>query len=300
MPRQPRTPDFRIDVRVAASLRGGLHSELTVQPIGYLRTVKRVLFDAPHQPDENAEELNVLELLPDRGFEQAVSDLAGFDRVWLVWWFHRHANWRPMVLPPRGPQQRRGVFATRSPHRPNPLGITAVQLRRIDGLRLELGPCDLVDGTPVLDIKPYLAPYDSFPEASTGWLEPVFAKHDEPPRYTVSLAPLAQEQAAWLRETWRVDFLPRMTSLLMRDPSPHRTRRITRRGEHEFVIGCGAWRAVFRVNELAVEVSSFEPAYPERLLHRPDYNEVPDRDAQVAFLVKWPSTWIAPEADPAP
>lgn len=286
-----------MDAIAAGSLRGGLHPALTVQPIGYLRTGKRQLFDAPHQPDANATETNILELLPTAGFTEALRDLAGFDRVWLVWWFHRAKNWRPMVLPPRGAQQRRGLFATRSPHRPNPIGLTAVPLRRIDGLRLELGACDLVDGTPVLDVKPYIAAYDSFPDASTGWLEPVLAAHAEPLRFTVDFSPLAREQAAWLSECWQVNFLPRLTALLARDPSPHRTRRITRRGEHEFVIGCGAWRAVFRVVDFVVGIVAFEPAYPARFLHRADYTEIPDRDAQVAFLARWPSNWPGPNPE---
>lgn len=257
-----------------------------------------MLFDAPHQPDEANEERNVLELLPDRGFEQALQDLAGFDRVWLVWWFHRHTNWRPMVLPPRGPQQRRGVFATRSPHRPNPIGLTAVRLLKVDGLRLELGPCDLVDGTPILDLKPYLAAYDAFPEASSGWLESINSAHEEPPKFTVELEPLAREQATWLNDTWKVNFLRRMETLLTRDPSPHRTRRITRRGETDLVIGCGAWRAIYRVDATTVRIRHFEPCYPRRFLLRDDYTQIPDRDAQVAFLERWPLPVSAAEELP--
>ncbi len=96
-----------------SALNGPATAALTLTPIGVLRTGQRVKFQARHQPDESARgqkagEVNVLELLTGLGLEQAVADLAGFDRVWLVWWFHRNTTWRPMVLPPRGPQQRRG------------------------------------------------------------------------------------------------------------------------------------------------------------------------------------------------
>ena len=125
-------------------------------------------FKTLHQPDEAAAETNVLELTPAPGIREALRDLEGMERVWLLWWFHRAESWRPLVLPPRGPSQRRGVFSTRSPHRPNPIGMTPARLLGIEGLRLLLGPCDLLEGTPILDIKPYVPAYDAFPESAAG------------------------------------------------------------------------------------------------------------------------------------
>ncbi len=229
-----------------------------------------------------------MELLPDCGYEQALQDLAGFERIWLLSWFHRNANWRPLVLPPRGPARRRGVFATRSPHRPNPLGLTSVALLGITGRRLRIGPCDLVDGTPIFDVKPYIAAHDAFPAARAGWIDAMEAELREPARFTVTFTAIALTQAQWLRETWRIDFTPRLIELLSRDPAPHRTRRIKRRNAAEFEIGCGAWRAVFIVEEETVCVQSLEPAYPMRFLTRPGYYAVPDREAQMAFLARWP------------
>jgi tRNA-Thr(GGU) m(6)t(6)A37 methyltransferase TsaA len=261
---------------------------LNLTPIGYLRTEKLLKFDTPHQPSEIAPERNFLELSPESEYREALRDLGGFTRIWLIWWFHRNTAWRPLVLPPRGPARRRGVFATRSPHRPNPLGITCVQLIAIDGLRLTLGPCDLVDGTPVLDIKPYIPAYDAFPDERAGWIEEVDAALNAPPPYSVHFSDLALEQARWLREGWQIDFLPRLQELLARDPSPHRTRRIKRRGAHQFEIGCGAWRAVFEVDDLAVNVVALDAAYPMRFITNPGFDAVPDRDAQLTFLRHWP------------
>ena len=98
-----------------------------MRPIGYVRTQKSLKFEALHQPDEEIEEQSVLELLPGEEYRRALQDVEGFSRIWLIWWFHRNSSWRSLVLPPRGPAHRRGVFATRSPHRPNPLGITPVK-----------------------------------------------------------------------------------------------------------------------------------------------------------------------------
>lgn len=265
-------------------------SALTLRPIGFIRTGKNVKFQAGHQPDEKLAEDNFLELAPDPRLRSALADLEGFDRVWLIWWFHQNPNWRPLVIPPRGPQKRRGLFATRSPHRPAPLGITPVLLRGIEPGGLRLGPCDLVDGTPVFDIKPYVPSYDSFPDARAGWIDEVDAAEAAPPAFTVALEPSAAAQAEWLRAEWGIDFLPRATALLARDPAPHRTRRI-RRTESGFELGCGAWRALFTVDPAAarVTISSLGPAYPLRFLRREDPSRpVPDREAQLAYLVRWP------------
>ncbi len=271
---------------------------LTLRPIGHIRSGKHVKFAARHQPDEREAEENFLELLPDADLALATTDLAGFERVWLLWWFHRNTGWRPKVIPPRGPQKRRGVFATRSPHRPNALGLTPVRLLGVErgGRLLRLGPCDLVEGTPIFDIKPYVPAYDSFPGSRAGWIDEVDAEERAGPRYAVELAPRAAEQAEWLRESRGVDFLPRVRELLGRDPEPHRTRRIRRVPEANgggLEIGCGAWRALFVVDEEAarVTVTGLGPGYPLWQLRREGPPEaVPDRDAQAAFLARWPDS----------
>jgi tRNA-Thr(GGU) m(6)t(6)A37 methyltransferase TsaA len=268
--------------------------ELTLRPIGFVRTGKRVKFAARHQPEETQAETNVVELLPGRDLELALRDLAGFSRVWLIWWFHRNPSWRPLVLPPRGPAQRRGVFATRSPHRPNPIGLTPVQLLEVRKNSLVIGPCDLVDGTPIFDLKPYIPAYDAFPEATAGWLDDVDAALAAPPAFTVGLEPLAAEQLAWLKTTRGIDFLDRLTDLLARDPTPHRARRIRRRQSGVLEIGCGAWRAQFAVEGTHVRVTLIEPAYPQRFLIDPARPGIPDGAAQLAFLEHWPERESGP------
>ena len=264
---------------------------LALRPIGYVRSGKAAKFAARHQPDEREPEENFLELEPGRNFEAALADLEGFERIWLLWWFHRNAGWRPQVIPPRGPQRRRGVFATRSPHRPNALGLTPVRLLGIEGRVLRLGACDLVEGTPVFDLKPYVPAYDSFPGARAGWIDEVDAWEGAPPAFVVRVSPRAEAQAAWLRTGWGVDFLGRAAELLGRDPAPHRTRRI-RRTETGFEIGCGAWRALFAVDAAAarVDITGLGPAYPRRFLEREGAEDIVDRAAQRAFLECWPDS----------
>lgn len=264
-----------------------MDTTLTLRPIGFLRTPQRLKFHARHQPADAAQEQHVLELLPGHDYETALRDLAGFDRIWLIWWFHRNSAWRPLVLPPRGKAQRRGVLATRSPHRPNPLGLTPVRLLGIDRLTLHLGPCDLVDGTPVFDVKPYVPAYDAFVGGKAGWIDEVDAATSGPAPFAVELSPHATKQAAWLQATWAVDFLPRLRELLAHDPSPHRTRRIRRRADGGHEIGCGAWRARFTIEGTTVRVTALEAGYPRRFLDCEKRQRVPDRAAQLAFIARW-------------
>ena len=100
----------------------------------------------------------------------ALTDLERFDRIWLVSWMHLNGPRRkPLVRPPRG-GPKRGVFATRAPHRPNPIALSCVELLRVEGRVLHVRGLDLIDGTPILDIKPYIPDFDAFPGAARGWL----------------------------------------------------------------------------------------------------------------------------------
>ena len=101
-----------------------------------------------------------LELFPGRGYEDALDGLGAWDYAWVLFVFHKNVEegrgWKPKVLPPRS-DAKRGVFATRSPHRPNPIGLSAVKIERVEGLFVHVRDLDLLDGTPVLDLKPYVA-----------------------------------------------------------------------------------------------------------------------------------------------
>jgi tRNA-Thr(GGU) m(6)t(6)A37 methyltransferase TsaA len=256
---------------------------LDLRPIGYVRTASQRKFDAPSQPNAGGDEVNTIELLPGHQFELALHDLAGFDRIWLVWWFHRNEHWRPTVMPPRGPAKRRGVFATRSPHRPNPIGLTCVSLLSVRGLVLEVGPLDLLDGTPILDIKPYLRTVDAYPESGLGWLESVEAAEQSPPAFRVEVNSAAELELIWLRENWEIDFTERAFAILERDPTPHRTRRVLKVGPNRYRIACGAWRMFYRIEEDRVVIENIEKGYSDETLasHRDD--KMLDREAQIAF-----------------
>src|SRR5205085_10553192 len=128
-----------------------------------------------------------LELHPDGRFEHALDDLGSFSHIWVLFWFHLNDSWHSKVLPPRS-DKRRGVFATRSPYRPNPLGMSVLRLERIEGRTLHVLDVDMIDGTPVLDIKPYLPYTDVVQTTGHGWLDedPEAPPADPRDRFTVA------------------------------------------------------------------------------------------------------------------
>lgn len=149
-----------------------------LQPIGIIHSCFKEKFGIPRQPGLAPEATATLELLPPWDREEAVRGLEAFSHVWILFLFHGAAQqgWKPTVRPPRlGGNRRIGVFASRSPFRPNPVGLSAVELgpieRREGRLLLQLRGVDLLDGTPVLDIKPYLPYADSIPDARGGFAD---------------------------------------------------------------------------------------------------------------------------------
>lgn len=145
------------------------------RPIGILRSPYARRIDAPHQGTvvagtETGEFATAILELQDWLDEKVLQDLHGFDRLWLIYAFHRSDGWKSTVKPPRG-GSKRGVLATRSPHRPNSIGLSAVELVKVEDRTLHLRGVDLLDGTPILDIKPYVPYADAFPNAKAGWID---------------------------------------------------------------------------------------------------------------------------------
>ena len=154
-------------------------SVFTGRPIAFVRSPYANRIDAPHQPTvvEGTETGAAADALIEFVAEipaAAFRDLAGFERIWLLFVFHRSEGWKAEVKPPRG-GGKRSVLATRSPHRPNAIGLSAVELLSIDAHALRVRGMDLLDGTPILDIKPYVPYADAFPGARAGWIDAIDA-----------------------------------------------------------------------------------------------------------------------------
>jgi tRNA-Thr(GGU) m(6)t(6)A37 methyltransferase TsaA len=141
-------------------------SPITMTPIGFARTPYTDAKQIPKGPDAKHDVDGVLELRPE--LEPGLLDIEGFSHLYVIWAFHRSEGFELQGTPPTDDRPH-GVFATRSPRRPNPIGLTVVQLLRREGPALFVRGVDMLDGTPLLDIKPYLSSVPA-EQLRRGWL----------------------------------------------------------------------------------------------------------------------------------
>ncbi|RLE77724.1 MAG: tRNA (N6-threonylcarbamoyladenosine(37)-N6)-methyltransferase TrmO [Thermoprotei archaeon] len=146
---------------------GSARSEIVYRPIGVIRTPFKDVRGVPIQPTAAEGVRGVVEVYPE--YADGLKDLEGFSHVILIYHFHLVRGYRLLVVPYLD-SAARGVFATRAPARPNPIGMSVVRLVRVEGNLLHVEDVDIVDGTPLLDIKPYVPQFDCRPQARIGWL----------------------------------------------------------------------------------------------------------------------------------
>jgi tRNA-Thr(GGU) m(6)t(6)A37 methyltransferase TsaA len=143
-------------------------NELDIRPIGVIRSPFRQPAGTPIQPTYAVGVEG--EVVVDEMFAEALDDLDGFERIWLIYSFDRAAPFKPRVVPYRDTREH-GLFATRAPCRPNPIGLSAVVLLGREANVLRVRGLDVLDNTPLLDIKPYVPEFDSHAGSAAGWLD---------------------------------------------------------------------------------------------------------------------------------
>ena len=255
---------------------------LELTPIGYVRTALGSKVEAARQPRAGRGAVGRIELLAGHNFEHALTDLDAWDYIWVLFWFDRNAGWRPKVLPPRSRTGRKGVFATRSPHRPNPLGLSAVRLLGSEGLTLHVRDLDMLDGTPVLDLKPYVPYTDAIAGAGSGWLERDAGETPDPiATYAVEWSAVAAEQALWVERRTGLPLRERATATLTLGPEPHPYRRI-RRERSGLTLAVKEWRLRFAVAGRAVSVTAVASGY-----HAAQLAAAPELAAHREFRKRW-------------
>ncbi|MGB8146391.1 MAG: tRNA (N6-threonylcarbamoyladenosine(37)-N6)-methyltransferase TrmO [Chromatiaceae bacterium] len=240
----------------------GLSSGQTyaLSPIGVVRSCYTGKFGIPRQAGLVTAAEARLELFAEFAREEAFAGLEGFSHLWLIFIFHDALaeGWRPTVRPPKlGGRRKVGVFASRSPHRPNPIGLSAVAFlgfaRDEGGLALRLGGADLLDGTPVLDVKPYIPYADALPQARSGFVP-------APPDLArgVTFSPRAQAQMrAWDPDGHR--HLPELiTQILRQDPRPGYLDRYPDR--RDFAMRLYDLEVKWRETDGQILVTALEPA----------------------------------------
>ena len=235
---------------------------ITLDPVAYFRSKTKEKADVPRQ-GALSEEGGVLEFVSGKNYEQALEDLEGIDRVWVLFLFHDVKGWKSKVQPPRD-VQKKGVFSTRSPHRPNPIGLSSVKLRSVKGRFVYIEEHDLLDGTPILDIKPYIPYADSFPGVKTGWIE------ETPKSYQVTFSSLADKELAYIEEKEGGTIKKKILSRLQFLTETASSNRVTHIEGSYYVQAYKAWRSLFKKekNEITVLCIFSGEVQEELVLHR--------------------------------
>ena len=220
---------------------------MEIHPIAVFRSPFKSKFGVPRQSGLVEDLQGRIVLLDAYADSESLRGLDDFDYLWLLWGFsanrHQSATFQPTVRPPRlGGNERMGVFATRSPYRPNGLGLSSVRILAVEGTEIIVAGADLMDGTPIYDIKPYLPYVDSHPEATGG-----FTTRNTGYELTVQdpdnlLASLPPRRAEALR------------GVLAQDPRPsyqHDPERV-------YGMAFGGYEVKFRVNEKNLTVTALQ------------------------------------------
>jgi tRNA-Thr(GGU) m(6)t(6)A37 methyltransferase TsaA len=153
---------------MAGGRRTVIKTTFSMRPIGVVHSPFCEQNGTPIQPSfaDGAEGVIEVKLT----YAPALADLVGFERIWVLYVFNRARPFEPLVVPYRDDRPR-GLFATRAPGRPNPIGMSALRLLGVEGNTVKVADVDILDGTPVLDLKPYVPTFDAFPGARAGWLD---------------------------------------------------------------------------------------------------------------------------------
>ncbi len=233
---------------------------IQLDPVAYFFGSSTDKPDVPRQGSLGSGNCGVIRFLPGKNYEQALEDLKGMDRIWVLFWMHKVSSWRPKIQPPRS-VSKKGVFATRSPHRPNPIGLSCVKLVGIQGLNLLVESHDLLDETPVLDVKPYLEYADSFSGVASGWLDHVGVLSPN----NVCFSSEALEQISFFEKEGIKDMKEKIEERLRFFTQETDSNRIEKLFSQFYVLAYKSWRVIFRKEE-GVEVLFFFSGYDNSVL----------------------------------
>ena len=222
-----------------------------LQPIGVIRLFDRKLVKNYEYPAQGYMDdlLHIIELAPKQNFEQCLKDLDGFSHIWILFLFHESETWKPTVIPPRGPAKKRGVFATRSPNRPNSIGMTVVELMEIRKRQVLVKGGDFFEDTPLLDIKPYIIRSDSYPKAKQGWIDEI-----EKEKWLVNWELEAKSVAEKVFQESEFRIREYVTKVLEYNRESHPYRRIYLASETSGLLKIQRWRVAFELFPKVKEV----------------------------------------------
>jgi tRNA-Thr(GGU) m(6)t(6)A37 methyltransferase TsaA len=230
---------------------------LAIEPIGYIQSPFGEKFGAPRQPGLAPSARAYIELVEPYNDPDALRGLEQCSHLWLIFHFSEtaKAGWKPLTRPPRlGGNEKLGVFATRSTHRPNALGLSAVKLESIETIgaktRLIISGADLINGTPIIDIKPYIPYADCIAEAQYPGMEQPLAL-----TLPVNFLDHAQQFLTQLDKSAAEDLTALISEVLKQDPRPAYQRDELR----IYGVELASHNVKFRITDVVIEVIDIKP-----------------------------------------
>lgn len=234
-----------------------------MKPIGYfLSPGKTQKLQAGRQGSEDSS-MGIIELTAGHNFEQALEGLTGFSHLWVIYEFHLNKTWKPKVQPPRLSTKKIGVFATRSPYRPNPIGLSQVKIQAIKGRRIWVEGVDLLDQTPILDLKPYIPYSDSVPKAKTGWFK-------KPKPLKITKSEQFTKKMKWLIGHGVEDIIPIIQQQLAIDPFSNSSKRIEINKKSAPIFSIRKWRIHFQATKTELKLKNITSNYKSGEAHHPE------------------------------
>lgn len=245
---------------------------MTLNPIGVFESAQIEPYQAGRQPDELGL-FGKIKLNPGQNFEQALQDIESCSHLWIIFGFHHNENWKPLMQTPRS-NKKIGVFATRAPYRPNPIGLSLVELISVNGLILQIGANDILNGSPVYDIKPFHPEHDIAQDAKIGWLETsTFIKN------TIIFSPFVEGQLEFLEKHNVNEIRSFIIRQLEYDPTNQSKKRVEQYQSY-WSLSYRTWRIDFTFSEDTIgilslrsgysdqELLEFEDKYSDKKIHR--------------------------------
>ncbi|WDE96781.1 tRNA (N6-threonylcarbamoyladenosine(37)-N6)-methyltransferase TrmO [Lentisphaera profundi] len=253
---------------------------IQIRPIAHIKCQSNELYELPSQGSLRSLEA---EVIFTEDMSQAIQDLTGIERLWLIFHFHLSSSWKAKVFPPRG-NKKISVLATRSPHRPNPLGLSCVKLLKVNSNSITIIGHDLIDGTPIFDIKPYIPFADAFENSAAGWIDEV----DSHQHFDVIWEDIAQDQIKWLEANsqWQIKRLS--SQILSAGIRPDRDR-IKALDEKSFELSCKSWRLRCYQQGQAIHIDRIYSGYDQPSLEGPGDSPWQDMNEHREFQVLFPS-----------
>ncbi len=245
---------------------------MNFKPIGVFESEQVEPYQAGRQPDELGL-LGKIKLNSGENFEQALLDLDGCTHIWIIFGFHLNNNWKPLVQTPRS-QKKIGVFATRAPYRPNPIGMSLVKLIHVVGLEVAVGENDILNGSPIFDIKPYHPESDLAADAKIKWLE-----NSELQKHSITISPFAEDQLEFLEKHNIREISTFINRQLEYDPLNKSKKRVEPFQSY-WCLAYRTWRIDFSIVDTQIgilsirsgytaeELMAFEDPYSDKKVHR--------------------------------